>query len=245
MPGTGPVEIQPLGSGLVNDGWRVSRAGRRYFLRAASSNSQVLGLDRGWELRVLAAAGQAGVAPVLVAGDSASGILVAEWRAGRAWSSHETRLEENVQAMAGLLRRVHALPMVEPKRTMNPAAWLAHYAEVFARRATAIPPRLARLGCVATTQLDRLADLGPTGTVLCHGDLHTLNVLVEDGAPSGNRLVLLDWEYAHYSDPFWDVAGWAVNNDWTAPAPDALLARYLERQGTAAERRRLDLLMWL
>ncbi len=26
--------------------------------------------------------------------------------------------------------------------------------------------------------------------------------------------MLLDWEYAHASDPFWDLAGWSANNDF-------------------------------
>ncbi|MGH7785768.1 MAG: phosphotransferase family protein [Candidatus Binatia bacterium] len=41
----------------------------------------------------------------------------------------------------------------------------------------------------------------PAATVLCHGDFHPLNVLVDGGAVSG----VLDWARARLAEPAWDV----------------------------------------
>jgi thiamine kinase-like enzyme len=75
--------------------------------------------------------------------------------------------------------------------------------------------------------------------VLCHSDLHRLNLA------AGERLVLLDWEYAHVSDPYWDLAAWIANNDGTASFAADVLAGYLERPAGEHESERLRLLTWL
>ena len=46
VPGTGDLEIHRLGAGLVNETYRVLRAGNAYSMRLAVSNSDDLGLDR-------------------------------------------------------------------------------------------------------------------------------------------------------------------------------------------------------
>jgi thiamine kinase-like enzyme len=57
--------------------------------------------------------------------------------------------------------------------------------------------------------------------------------------------VLLDWEYAHVSDAFWDLAGWVANNDWTALEARRLLADYLLRPVRAMDWERLQTWTWL
>jgi len=76
--------------------------------------------------------------------------------------------------------------------------------------------------------------------VLCHSDLHTLNLI-----DRGGSLILLDWEYAHASDPVWDLAGWGANNDFEDPIRHELLGSYLGRPPSGGECLRLQLLSWL
>jgi hypothetical protein len=58
-------------------------------------------------------------------------------------------------------------------------------------------------------------------------------------------LLLLDWEYAHAADPFWDLAGWSANNDFGEELTLELLRVYLGRTPAAHEFARLHLLVWL
>jgi thiamine kinase-like enzyme len=92
----------------------------------------------------------------------------------------------------------------------------------------------------AARRLAALAALPGVDPVMCHSDLHTLNLV--DRSPS---LVLLDWEYAHAADPLWDLAGWSANNDLEAKLKHDLLARYAGRPPTRGEYLRLELLGWL
>jgi aminoglycoside phosphotransferase (APT) family kinase protein len=50
-------------------------------------------------------------------------------------------------------------------------------------------------------QADLLASEAPAATVLCHGDLHPFNVLVD-----GERWTLIDWSTAVLADPHYDLA---------------------------------------
>jgi thiamine kinase-like enzyme len=231
------VTLEPLAAGLVNESYRVERDGRAYSMRLAVDLAE-LGVDREWECRILGCAARAGLAPVIVCCEPSRGILVAEWTGGRAWTAQELRLPGNIRALTGLIRRVHALPIPRPARIMGPAAWIAYYSGAAARtgmrRATS-----ARLRGAANAQLESLAGIPAAQSVLCHSDLHRLNVA------AGERLVLLDWEYAHVADPCWDLAAWIANNDGTARFAEAVLAGYLERPAGEDETKRLRLLTWL
>ena len=127
VPGDGPVEVQPLDSGLVNESFRVTRGGRMYSLRIAATAGRDPGLDRRWECAVRERAATAGLAPAIRRCDAERGILVADWATGRTWSAAEARRPDNIGVMAQLLRRVHALPPPEPARRGTPAGWIAEY----------------------------------------------------------------------------------------------------------------------
>jgi thiamine kinase-like enzyme len=82
--------------------------------------------------------------------------------------------------------------------------------------------------------------------VVCHSDLHRLNVLeYRPAAAKSKSLLLLDWEYAHVSGPFWDLAGWSANNDFSDDLTRRLLAAYLGRAPDEADWTRCRLLGWL
>lgn len=231
------MTLQPLAAGLVNESYRVERSGRVYSMRLAADVPE-LGFDRDWECAVLECAARAGLAPAIVCCEPSQGILVTEWNGGHAWTDEELRLPDNIRALTGLVRQVHALPIPMPARVMSPAAWTAHYNRA-AARAGMRSGRSAGLRFAAHERLEDLAAIPSARAVLCHSDLHRHNVA------AGERLVLLDWEYAHVSDPYWDLAAWIANNDGTASFATQVLAGYLERPAGEHESARLRLLIWL
>jgi thiamine kinase-like enzyme len=258
VPGTGRVEIERLGTGLVNETFRVLRDGSAYAMRLAMSNRDDLGLDRAWEARVLEGAVAADLAPAPEYCDPSRGILISRWVDGRPWAPADTRRPSNISRMAEFMRRIHALPIPAPARCMSPAQWIDYYSVAALKSAprdsgAAVAPGAATvpdaagsardaesLRAAATQRLAALAALPSVGPALCHSDLHTLNLIDHGGA-----LVLLDWEYAHVSEALWDLAGWAANNDFEEPIRHDLLAGYLGRQPTGEESLRLQLLGWL
>jgi aminoglycoside phosphotransferase (APT) family kinase protein len=245
VPGTGELDIQFSGKGLVNETYRVLRDGRAYALRVAAANPRDLGVDRAWEARVLERACSADLAPALEYSDPQRGILIVRWVDGRSWSPVDVRRRSNLSRMAQLLRRVHALPVPAPARLMSPSTWIDYYSAAACRsagreRGTGDSSSGAALRNASRERLAALAALPRIDPTVCHSDLHTLNLI--DRGPS---LVLLDWEYSHAADPLWDLASWGANNDLEDGVAHELLSNYLERTPTRDEYLRLQLLGWL
>jgi thiamine kinase len=237
VPGAGAPLIALLSHGVVNDTYRVRRSGVEYAMRVPASAPSDPKLDRTWEARVLESAAAAGLAPRVEYCDPQGGVLISRWVVGRQWSPAEARRRSGILRMAGLLRRIHALPMPAPARLMNAGRWIERYSAA-ARRGAA--PNGDILRAAAEARLAALAAPGSADPVVCHSDLHLLNLI-----DCGEALVLLDWEYAHAAEPFWDLAGWSANNDFGEELRHELLAAYQGRRPAPSEQGRLNLLTWL
>lgn len=246
VPGSDAPAVQRLAAGLVNDSYRVERDGRLYSLRVPAGQAAGFGIDREWECRILAGAQAAGLAPIVECCEPRDGILVARWVDGDTWTGAQAAQAQNIETAAHLVRRIHALTVPRNARAVSPAEWIAHYRRALARPRPGADPRPGGREAPGPSPsavgecLAALAGLPPAAAVLCHSDLHPQNVLLAAHGP-----VLLDWEYAHVSDPLWDLAGWSCNNDFRADDRDLLLSAYLGRPARAAEVRRLERLAWL
>jgi thiamine kinase-like enzyme len=238
VPGSGSIEIKRLRGGLMNDSYWVLRDGETFAMRVASPDGAELGFDRAFEARALEVAAAADLAPAVAHCDARRGILITRWAAGRRWSPADACLPANIARIARLLQRVHALPLPLPARVMGPGMWVGHYAAAGERAAHA--PHTVALRGAAAKRLAAAAALPGVARVLCHSDLHILNLI-----DRGDSLLLLDWEYAHASDPLWDLAGWSANNDFDEEQKLNLLASYTGRRPTRDELSRMALLGWL
>jgi thiamine kinase len=237
VPGTGAIEIQALMNGPTSETYRVQRDGVAYALKIAAPQRADFGLDLAWEAQVLERAGSSGLAPPLVYCDLERAML-SRWVVGRSWSLAEAAHAASITKIAKLLRRVHALSVPLPPRVMSPMSWIEVYGAALSRHSRDAFDGALRTA--AESRLQQLAELPPAAGVVCHSDLHTMNLIqVEE------TLILLDWEYAHVSDPLWDLAGWAANNDFAPATQRELLLNYLGIGPTYAEWKRMSLLMWL
>jgi thiamine kinase-like enzyme len=238
VPGTGDVDVQPLGSGLISETYRVARDGAVYTLKVPAEFRVALSADPAWEVSVLERAANAGIAPPLVYFDIANAVVLAQWVAGRSWSSQEAATSANTRRVAGLLRRVHALSVPAPARSMDPLSWVELYEGALRSRSAEHGDPTLRTAAVVRAA--SLAELPQVAGVVCHSDLHTLNLLQMD-----ESLMLLDWEYAHVADPLWDLAGWSANNDLPVQTQWNLLQDYLGTAPASSQWQRMRLLLWL
>jgi aminoglycoside phosphotransferase (APT) family kinase protein len=238
VPGAGSIELESLGAGLISATYRVARAGAAYTLKVAVEQRPELCVDLPWEVRVLEGAAGAGLAPGVVYCDLAGAVLLTRWAEGRCWVPSEAAAPANLEKIAALLRRVHALAVPMPAREVTPLQWIKIYAEALSRRIS--PANDPALRKAALARAESLAELPRAVGVVCHSDLHALNLIQED-----DSLILLDWEYAHVTDPLWDLAGWCANNDFDAEIQRSLLARYLRQAPNLLQWQRFRLLLAL
>ena len=83
----------------------------------------------------------------------------------------------------------------------------------------AAPPRLMH----TAEQLEQI--VGPIDVVFGHNDLLSAN-LIDDG----KRLWLIDWDYAGFNSPLFDLGNFCSNNEIADGDEDWLIEAYLERK---------------
>jgi thiamine kinase-like enzyme len=238
VPGSGAVTIETLGTGLLSNTYRVARDGAVYTLKVAAARGLGLEADLDWEARLLERATAAGIAPPVANCDPTRKVLLTRWIVGRPWSNEDAADSTSLSRVAQLLHRVHALEIPQPPRRVSPAQWMATYTAALTRRnLDAGDPLLRALAAARVRQLSQIA-LAPS--VVCHSDLHPLNLIEQNEA-----LILLDWEYAHVADPFWDLAGWSANTDLAAESQWRLLTEYGGSSPASEDWQRLRLNLWL
>ena len=212
----GPVDPQPVAGGITNINFSVVDRGRRYFVRIGD-DIPVHGIVRANELAANRAAHAAGVAPAVIHAEP--GALVLEFIDGRTFTPADARDPRNLDRIVDLLKRCHR---GIPEHLRGPAAifWVFHvvrdYAHTLAdgnsRHAPLLPDLLA-----VSAHLEKA--LGAVEIVFGHNDLLPTN-FIDDGA----RLWLVDWEYAGFNSPLFDLAGLASNNEF----PEDLSRRLIE-----------------
>jgi thiamine kinase-like enzyme len=217
----GPVEPVPLPGGITNTNFIVTDGGRRYVVRVGD-DIPVHGILRFNELAVSRAAAAAGISPAVIHAEP--GILVLDFAEGRTLSPEDIRERAMQERIVPLLRRVHR---ELPRHLRGPvlAFWVFHvlrdYAHTLAEAGHRLAPQLPAWLAVAE-RLERA--VGAIDLVFGHNDLLAAN-FIDDG----QRLWLVDWDYAGFNSPLFDLGGLASNSELSDADREWLLGAYFER----------------
>jgi len=215
----GPVEIAPLAGGITNRNFLVTDRAAGRFVARLGDDIPVHGVMRFNELAAARAAHAAGLSPEVVhAGD---GILVSRFIDGRTFDPAMVRAPENRGRIVQLIRRLHtdvARHLRGPVLAFWPFQVILSYLGTLADDGHPMAGALPRLAEIAR-RLERA--VGPVTMVFAHNDLLAGNLL-DDGA----RLWLIDWDYAGFDSPLFDLANLSSNNAFTAEDDAWLLAAY-------------------
>ena len=227
---SGPVEPEPVAGGITNINFLVRDHGERYFVRIGD-DIPVHGVMRFNEVSATRAAASAGIAPALI--HSEPGVLVSRFVEGRTLSAKDVRTPAMLERIVPLLARCHRdIPRVLRGPILT--FWVFHivrdYAASLREGGSRYEPQLTGL----LARADELeAAVGPIDVVFGHNDLLAAN-FIDDG----ERLWLVDWEYAGFNSPLFDLGGLASNSELASGLEDWLLERYFERPIDAALKRR-------
>lgn len=218
--GATPLAVERLPDGTVNDVYRVDTAEGSFVLRVDGAEWRRPGVDRGREAVLHGTAAAAGLAPPIVCMRADRGVLVTEFLPGRMWSADDFRDPGQLAQLGERLGRLHALaaPRVA---SFDPLGLARTYVAAATRRAK--PTWFAtRAACEhVLRELDAAVQQVAAAArrpVIVHGDLMHTNLL------QGERLWLLDFEYAQVSDPLYDVGCVLAYYPAARPHAAALLA---------------------
>ncbi len=216
--GVAGLTVTPLPGGITNRNYRIDVAGEAFVVRVGTPGAEVLGIDREREYRCLVAASAAGAAPEVVYCRPAEGILVTRFVPGRALAPGETLPPEGVARVVQTMRRYHNGPAFAG--SFSPFRTLDEYLSAARRGSAPLPADIDGL-YAALARLEEALQPGGTTVRPCHNDLWGPN-LIDDG----QRVVIVDWEYAGMGDPYFDLANFAIYHCPSDAADAALLRAY-------------------
>jgi thiamine kinase-like enzyme len=226
----GRVDPQPLTGGITNQNFTVEDGGRRYVVRVGS-DILVHGVVRANELAASQAAHLAGLSPRVVHAEP--GILVLDFIEGRTFSAEDVRNPANLERLVNMVRRCHR---DIPQHLRGPAAmfWVFHVVRDYAHTLREGNSRQTPLLQDLLVRADRLeAAVGPIEVVFGHNDLLAANFMDD-----GHRLWLLDWEYAGFNSPLFDLGGLASNSELSPEQSEQVLSLYFDKSVDGQLRRR-------
>jgi thiamine kinase-like enzyme len=228
---SGDISASPLDGGITNVNYLVTDELAKYVVRLGEDITEHH-VMRFNELAASRAAHKAGLSPAVIHAET--GLTVIEYIESTTLTEAAVRDPIMLDRIVALIRRCH---QDVPKFLRGPALifWVSHvirdYAATLRESHSPYSMQLAEL-LEFNENLESAA--GPFDIVFGHNDLLAANFL-DDGA----RLWLIDWDYAGFNSPLFDLGGLASNNGlseaqeihllelyFDAPVTDDLLHRY-------------------
>jgi thiamine kinase-like enzyme len=214
----GDISIALLKGGISNESYVVEDDNRKYVVRFGT-DYPFHHVFRDREAMTAKAAHRAGFAPELFhAGD---GVMVTAFLGARTYNVDDVR--GNIPRVAQMIRQFH---MTMPEHILGPGFmfWVFHVIRDYARTLQAgnsrMVPHLATYLAIAS---EMEAVQRPLPIIFSHNDLLPANILDD-----GNRLWLIDFEYAGFSTSMFDLASLASNAGLSEDESEALLAAYFQ-----------------
>ena len=210
------VRFEMLGGGITNHNIKVEVDGERYVLRVAGKDTDLLGIDRHVEVEATRAAAALGIGPEVVDFVEPEGWLVTRFIEGEIPPLERMREPETLFRVAAALRAFHDGPAIAGE--FDSFRVVEIYRETALDRGGCVPDSYVWAHDVASGIEKRRSADAP---VPCHNDLLNANFLDD-----GERLRIVDWEYAGMGDRFFDLANFSINHELNTAQSRALLAAY-------------------
>ena len=227
---TGPVRPEPLAGGLTNTNFVVEDRGRRFVVRIGDDIA-VHGVARRNELAASRAAHAAGIAPEVFHAEA--GALVLAYVEGRTLTPADITNPANLPRLVEIIGRCHHEVQAH-LRGPGFMFWVFHVVRDYAHTLCDARGRDDRQVALLLQRAERLERaVGPIEIVFGHNDLLAGN-FIDDG----KRLWLVDWEYAGFNSPLFDLGGLASNSAMSDELREALLEVYFDRPASDELRRR-------
>lgn len=214
--------VGPLAGGITNRNFLIQveesdgGAGEAFVLRIAGAGTERLGIDRQREHACAVAAAECGAGCDVIAFLPEHHSLVVRYAPGKSLAPRDLENEALLARVVAALRLFHTGREV-PGR-FRAAGTVANYLKIAQEGGVRLPRELLSLSFQLLNAKDKP---GKNHSRPCHNDLLPAN-LIDDG----QRVRLIDWEYAAMGDPWFDLGNLAENNLLSESAERRLLELY-------------------
>lgn len=216
---SGKVDPQPLAGGMTNHNYLVNDHAQRYVVRLGD-DIPLHGIWRFNERAASRAAHAAGISPAVMYADQ--GVMVLQYIEGKTYEAADVR--NNLSRVVDLLKRTHQNIAAHLEGAVL-TFWVFHILRgYFSNLRQSQSPRQSLLASLVPCAANLEAAVGAMPLVFSHNDLLAANFLDD-----GKRLWLIDWDYAGYNSPLFDLGGLASNNEFDDGLTATLLEHYFGR----------------
>lgn len=230
------IDIQPLEGGITNHNFIVTCPDHRHSNAGSQSTEDgpqrfvvrlghdipVHHITRSNEIAAGTAAHAAGLSPIIRY--HTDGVLIMDYVPSQALTPDAICSRAMLDRVVPLIKRCH----VEIPQHLRGAAmvfWVFHVVRDYAGSLNdANSAHCDKLPALLTAAAELEQAAGPFDIVFGHNDLLAGNLLDD-----GSRLWLIDWEYAGFNTPLFDLGGLASNNELSAELEHYLLEAYFEQ----------------
>lgn len=226
----GDISVKPLTGGITNVNLLVQDSEKTCVVRVGDDIPlhQVMRFN---ELAASRAAHAAGLSPAVLF--DTQGLTVLEYIESRTLTETDVRHPDILPQVLDLVMRYHR---EVPAHLRGPALalWVFHVIRDYAATLIDRESNYAKLIPELVSTCNQLeANAGPFDIVFGHNDLLCGNFLDD-----GDRLWLIDFDYAGFNSPLFDLGGLASNNGLQAEQEDWMLETYFETPVTDDLRQR-------
>ncbi|WP_455874276.1 phosphotransferase [Rhizobium yanglingense] len=217
----GPIEIAPIAGGITNRNYLVTDRISRRVVRLGA-DIPVHHISRQNELAASQAAHAAGLSPAVIHHEP--GVLVLDFIEARALTAEDIQDAQMLARIVPLVRACHH-DIALHFRGQAMIFWVFHVIRDYAATLIAAESDYAPMLPALLEKAELLEQTaGPFDIAFGHNDLLAGNFLDD-----GKRLWLIDWDYAGFNTPLFDLGGLASNNEFSEGAERQMLETYFGR----------------
>ena len=214
------IKITRVDGGITNQNFLVTDSNKKYFVRVGEDIPEHL-VSRSNELNSSIAAASLGIAPEVIYNNE--NLQVIKFIESKTLNDKDVK--EKIEDIILLIRKVHK----EIPKKLNGQSFIfwvfhviRHYSNYLENNKSKYSSMLSDLLTKSQTLEEKSS---PYEIVFGHNDLLPANFLDD-----GNRLWLIDWEYAGYNTPLFDLGGLSSNNNFNPKEEIFLLENYFEKK---------------
>ena len=225
------ISTQRLG-GLTNVNHLVAIGDDRYVMRIPGEGTGEY-INRAFEEVAARSAAAAGVNADVVFFDASDGLMVTRFVEGAATMTAERFTDLGAVARAGeAFQRLHstAAPFAT-EFTLFPM--IDEYKALLAAKGAVLPEGYDEVQAQAE-KVRAALERAPVPLAPCHCD-----PLCENFLDTGQRMFIIDYEYAGNNDPMWDLGDLSVEGGFNAEQDDVLMRAYFGGDPPADQRGRM------
>jgi len=218
----GPIqgEPRPLAGGITNRNLRVHLGDRDYVVRLAGKDTALLGIDRGAEAAATEYAAEIGIGPPVALYLPEDEALVTRFIEGEPMDAEQIRDPDCLADVAQALRTVHVRGR-RMRARFSAFRVVETYRDTVLERGGHVPEEDYAAAAGVAARIEEVMHGPEHDPVPCHNDLLPANLLHD-----GDRVRLVDWEYAGMGDRYFDLGNLSINAEFDEGDDEWLLTTY-------------------